>query len=735
MGQELASIPIQARCAVPAVTFEPSEMVDFGEIFIRYPSHETLVLHNTSALPAKFQILPQDEQTRLLAEFEPDQLHGSVPPASSHVVTLTLTAKMIGPLQIPMYVRILGHNNTNQFMLTATSIGPIVIVEPSTVDWGNVKCLEPVTRHVRLTNDSVIEAHVRGFMKAKQSLWTVEPKNIQLKPQETVSVAMTLKIDETSKISDIMHLLVTEGKDIQVTTKAKGISTPVTCKDNLETVDFGTQYTTQTIIREFLIENRGRKPRKLVWSSDTAPTKKSKSPETISSSTHGMDDSGEVPVFSVSPDTLVLDGKCAYKFHFVALCPIHGEVMETLTCLEFIGNDRKGSTVFKTKLHGNFVAPLLQLSSTTINFKFLWDINTPIAPMQQMLEITNVSPLDVRCSLKVLPPFTANIDTLSLRPSERAGVKIEFDPGFKVDRVCGIAKQKLTISYHDHPQKDHVHLVGEVIFPNITLSAEKLDFGALLNQTTKQMTITITNHSLLPVNYQWMFVEEQEMQPGEYERAVTGSVLEPSICGDSALPTPMAGTAGSGFGFGRRASSHPPPTVPEQITQNAFLDTGMQGSEGSLGSTPGALGPGIGTGTGSVFGGGTGSILLGGGPASPTALSSGQKSEPLQLGRPHVDINQIFDIMPIMGHLEPGGSCATTFAFFGLNNQMFEAIALCQVEGGPEYEVQLKGQASKLEYKLDKTELDFGDVLFNAVLEREIYLHNTGRVPYHFNTA
>ena len=33
----------------------------------------------------------------------------------------------------------------------------------------------------------------------------------------------------------------------------------------LEIIDFGTQYTTQTHSKEFVIENRGRQPRKLVW--------------------------------------------------------------------------------------------------------------------------------------------------------------------------------------------------------------------------------------------------------------------------------------------------------------------------------------------------------------------------------------------------------------------------------------------------------------------------------------
>ena len=74
VGQELASIPIQARCMVPTVSFEPAETLHYADVFIRYPFHQCVVLHNPSALPAKFEVLPQDEATQAIADIEPDQV-------------------------------------------------------------------------------------------------------------------------------------------------------------------------------------------------------------------------------------------------------------------------------------------------------------------------------------------------------------------------------------------------------------------------------------------------------------------------------------------------------------------------------------------------------------------------------------------------------------------------------------------------------------------------------------
>merc|ERR1711957_278269 len=53
VGKELLSIPILAQCAVPTVSFEPHGTLTYGDVFIRYPFHQSLYLHNTSVLPAK----------------------------------------------------------------------------------------------------------------------------------------------------------------------------------------------------------------------------------------------------------------------------------------------------------------------------------------------------------------------------------------------------------------------------------------------------------------------------------------------------------------------------------------------------------------------------------------------------------------------------------------------------------------------------------------------------------
>ena len=88
---------------------------------------------------------------------------------------------------------------------------------------------------------------------------------IHLTPQETCNLDITLVADETRKMSDVVHLVVQEGNDLAVNVRARGIGTPVTAPEPIEEIDFGTQYTTRTITKKYVVENRGRSSRKLVW--------------------------------------------------------------------------------------------------------------------------------------------------------------------------------------------------------------------------------------------------------------------------------------------------------------------------------------------------------------------------------------------------------------------------------------------------------------------------------------
>ncbi|XP_033917207.1 hydrocephalus-inducing protein homolog [Melopsittacus undulatus] len=79
------------------------------------------------------------------------------------------------------------------------------------------------------------------------------------------------------------------------------------------------------------------------------------------------------------------------------------------------------------------------------------------------------------------------------------------------------------------------------------------------------------------------------------------------------------------------------------------------------------------------------------------------ETEPLALG-----VEEVFALLPLQGELQPGQSQRVTFTFFGHANRVTQGTALCRVEGGPSYEVALRGEASGISYLLDTTEINCG---------------------------
>lgn len=53
-------------------------------------------------------------------------------------------------------------------------------------------------------------------------------------------------------------------------------------------------------------------------------------------------------------------------------------------------------------------------------------------------------------------------------------------------------------------------------------------------------------------------------------------------------------------------------------------------------------------------------------------------------------------------------------------------------EGGPEYRFSLVGESSSIHYQLDRTTLEFGQQAYSAVFAKELYVLNTGKVPFSF---
>jgi hydrocephalus-inducing protein len=304
---------------------------------------------------------------------------------------------------------------------------------------------------------------------------------------------------------------------------------------------------------------------------------------------------------------------------------INGKIVENWFCNVTSGGDRKPKAAYNAFIQGDFITPTLNFSDPKLYFKYQWEKGVPSMPISKNLEITNGGPLGTSMNLLIDPPFSCATEKLALQPGQSDSILIKFDPGMKQDRLSDNITGKLAISHVGHPQKDLVQLTGEVCFPNLNILPPNIDFGCILNDTSKKKYITLTNVSEMSVNYEWSFLEEEMVSPLKDEKK-----------------------------------------------------------------------------------------------------NSSKKSKVLP-------INEVFDILPVSGMLMPGQTETVEFTFYSGHGLLYNGVAVCSVDGGPDYEVPIVGESSFVSYKLSTTELDYGEIPYNESSSKEFFIENIGKVPFQFN--
>ncbi|NXF94149.1 HYDIN protein, partial [Eubucco bourcierii] len=95
VGRELLSLPLTARCVVPALQVA-DPVVNFGRCYLQFPAQQVLTLVNNSDLPGCYGLLPQKHQKAAAVLYSSPVPCGIIQPHSSVEVPLTLEAQVPG---------------------------------------------------------------------------------------------------------------------------------------------------------------------------------------------------------------------------------------------------------------------------------------------------------------------------------------------------------------------------------------------------------------------------------------------------------------------------------------------------------------------------------------------------------------------------------------------------------------------------------------------------------------
>lgn len=97
-------------------------------------------------------------------------------------------------------------------------------------------------------------------------------------------------------------------------------------------------------------------------------------------------------------------------------------------------------------------------------------------------------------------------------------------------------------------------------------------------------------------------------------------------------------------------------------------------------------------------------------------------------------MNQVFDICPTYGFIQPGEIQKTAITFRALPGVEAKCNFLCKVHGGPKYILPICGRADSVRYELESNSINFGNVQYDHLHSRKIMLKNTGKVEFKFTS-
>ncbi|XP_053127193.1 hydrocephalus-inducing protein homolog isoform X2 [Hemicordylus capensis] len=313
---------------------------------------------------------------------------------------------------------------------------------------------------------------------------------------------------------------------------------------------------------------------------------------------------------------------------------------------------------------------------------------------------------------------------------------IRFDPLYRDDLCSRVAEDLLTMRYLEHPHVDHISLRGEVHFPNLHFQTMDLNFGCILNDTEAVRNVTMTNCSPLLVKYRWSFLtDDLEMQIRFSPRGVK-PLPEEEAAKEPEEDPQQAPQLSASHQDSKDSKASARETAVEENTnpasgEEAPLTEPLDVAGGSVSSQAQESLPAA-----AAEAGGEELLKKDQAEAEPEAKVEAQElmlwcaeSEEHNI----TGVEEVFDILPLYGMLHPNETQEMSFTFYGHADIVARVKALCEVEGGPTYEMLLRGEASLVSYAFDRKEIDYGLQLFDNVSEAEITLRNTGKVAFEFS--
>ncbi|XP_028313928.1 hydrocephalus-inducing protein homolog [Gouania willdenowi] len=674
VGKEIMTLPINARCVVPDILVQ-TPLLDYQRCFINCIKQQQVRLSNPSKLPACYGVLDQEHEGIPSLLFHSSSPRGVILAGCSVDIPVSVCAKAVGKLEHTLNIALFGSLQTPlEVKLSCIGEGPVVHVQYTNLDFGRIPVLTDIVRTLQLTNQSPIPAHFSTRKKLKGSFWHVEPSEGVVPPESTLEINVVANLRDTLLFEGKLDVLIEDSRMHTVALTATGTGTTlVSDKPFGPNLDLGTHFSHGTCQYSFRLTNKGKRVHLIYWKTEVIPPSKKSSflPPISPPKKSDALNSGLSPHSSTQKPLFNISP------NRVELFP--GDSVDMLITGSSDSPKVVQERLVCSGIIGQQQGPKQNIMSINMTCQFVAPVLS-ISPKQLnfCIEKETGKNLPLLYEKLVLKNVSSLFLTMELSIEEPFYLcEAPGDQSITTDKSMVLGHKSLAecwVCFYPAYYRDRM--------------SRRLDKVLQIHYQGHPQTEVVELHA--EVHYPNLHLSATTIDFGCVINC-TGMQRVITITNCSQLPVSYHWTFADG-------QKHREKTTAEKDKTN----TQIQPKE-YMGSSE-LVSPAI---------------------SLPDGLSVDERD-----CTPY--LQEIFDILPLHGRLEPKERREVVFSFYGHEDISTAVVAQCRVEDGPTYEVQLTGEASEISYSLSSTHLDFGFQLFYQTGEVEVVLRNTGKVQFFF---
>ncbi|XP_018652309.1 hypothetical protein Smp_175450 [Schistosoma mansoni] len=422
--------------------------------------------------------------------------------------------------------------------------------------------------------------------------------------------------------------------------------------------------------------------------------------------------------WSITPHRFDLNPGASTEICLEVQCDSAKTIHEKILCHSIIGRSAK-YLIKTTDVSIDFIKPIIELSTSELFYRIEKAPSDELSTQFNHFTMTNKVDLLLTCLLEVCSPFNFFHHYsfhLLLLPSMCVSYTLFFllgniSPSYGNWITLRLGSRKL-LNFVEIMNRSKLSL--HLHFPNLQFGSNIIDFGCILNHTEMTEHLSMKNISPLPVKFRWsLLIGDRPNIIFKRQARLT----------ERQLPINVQKLAHADITDGKNTENNLQDICKYTEETEHEISTNEQHNEFNQ-TLPifeinkptdehipdDNLNPNLSSPENSIL---------------HNLIEEDEDIVPL-------GIEELFDIVPLYGEINPGETISLSCTFYGHSNIDASVLALCEIDGGPEYKIEIKGSASEINFQLDQTDIDLGYNRLDKPMIYEFNILNTGKVHFEY---